>query len=33
VIRANYRYMQQTDLLGNPPALISGVQIGVSSYF
>jgi hypothetical protein len=33
VIRANYRYLQQTDLLGNPPALISGVQIGVSSYF
>jgi hypothetical protein len=33
VIRANYRYMQQTDLLGNPPALISGVQLGVSSYF
>ncbi|MEQ9373756.1 MAG: hypothetical protein RIG68_01135 [Imperialibacter sp.] len=33
VLRANYRYMQQTDLLGNPPALVSGVQIGVSSYF
>jgi hypothetical protein len=33
VLRANFRYMQQTDLLGNPPALISGVQIGVSSYF
>ncbi|MEQ8685031.1 MAG: hypothetical protein RIE86_07060 [Imperialibacter sp.] len=33
VLRANFRYMQQTDLLGNPPALVSGVQIGVSSYF
>ncbi|MEQ9098877.1 MAG: hypothetical protein RIF36_07340 [Imperialibacter sp.] len=33
VLRANFRYMQQTDLLGNPPALISGVQLGVSSYF
>ncbi|CAD5284918.1 MULTISPECIES: hypothetical protein [unclassified Imperialibacter] len=33
VIRANYRYMQQTDLLGNPPTLISGIQLGVSSYF
>ena len=33
VIRLNYRYMQQKDILGNPPALISGVQIGVSSYF
>ncbi|WP_339815720.1 hypothetical protein [uncultured Imperialibacter sp.] len=33
VLRANFRYMQQMDLLGNPPALISGVQLGVSSYF
>lgn len=33
VLRANFRYMQQTDLLGNPPAAISGVQIGLSSYF
>ena len=33
VIRVNYRMMQQTDLLGNPPAKISGIQFGVSSYF
>lgn len=33
VIRFNYRYMQQVDILGNPPAIISGVQMGVSSYF
>lgn len=33
VIRLNYRMMQQTDLLGNPPAKISGIQFGVSSYF
>lgn len=33
VIRLNYRFMQQKDILGNPPAKISGVQFGVSSYF
>lgn len=33
VIRFNYRYMQQTDILGNPPAAISGIQCGISSYF
>lgn len=33
VIRVNYRMMQQTDLLGNPPAKISGIQFGLSSYF
>lgn len=33
VIRLNYRIMQQTDLLGNPPAKISGIQFGISSYF
>jgi hypothetical protein len=33
VIRLNYRFMQQTDILGNPPANISGVQFGISSYF
>lgn len=33
VIRLNYRYMQQTDILGNPPAKISGIQFGISSYF
>ncbi len=33
VIRLNYRFMEQTDILGNPPAKISGIQLGVSSYF
>lgn len=33
VIRANYRYHQQTDLLGNPPALTAGFQFGFSTYF
>ncbi|WP_425391972.1 hypothetical protein [Ekhidna sp.] len=33
VIRLNYRIMEQTDILGNPPAKISGIQFGVSSYF
>lgn len=33
VFRVNYRYMQQQDILGNPPAVIGGVQFGVSSYF
>lgn len=33
VFRVNYRYMQQQDILGNPPAKIGGIQFGVSSYF
>lgn len=33
VIRLNYRFMEQTDILGNPPAKISGIQFGLSSYF
>ena len=33
VFRLNYRYMQQQDILGNPPAKIGGIQFGVSSYF
>ncbi len=33
VIRFNYRYLQQTDLLGNPPASSAIIQFGVSSYF
>jgi hypothetical protein len=33
VIRASYRYMWETDLLGNPPAKTAGFQIGFSSYF
>lgn len=33
VIRLNYRHMQETDILGNPPAMIGGFQFGISSYF
>lgn len=33
VIRANYRYHWQTDLLGNPPEKTAGIQFGFSSYF
>lgn len=33
VIRLNYRYHRQTDLLGNPPALTGGLQFGFSTYF
>lgn len=33
VLRLNYRYMQQQDILGNPAAKIAGIQIGISSYF
>lgn len=33
VFRLNYRYMQQQDIPGNPPAKIAGIQIGLSSYF
>ncbi len=33
VIRLNYRYQWQRDLLGNPPARTAGFQMGVSSYF
>ena len=33
VIRANYRYTWQTDLLGNPAVRTAGFQIGISSYF
>lgn len=33
VIRANYRYYWQTDLLGNPPAKTAGIQLGFASYF
>jgi len=33
VIRFNYRYNWQTDLLGNPPAKTAGFQFGFSSYF
>jgi hypothetical protein len=33
VIRFNYRYHWQQDLLGNPPAKTGGFQFGISSYF
>lgn len=33
VLRFNYRYEEQRDILGNPPALIGGIQIGIASYF
>ena len=33
VIRLNYRFMSQTDILGNPPSKIGGMQFGISSYF
>lgn len=33
VVRFNYRYMQQTDLLGNLPSVTGGFQFGISSYF
>lgn len=33
VVRLNYRYMQQRDLLGNPPAVTGGFILGISTYF
>ena len=33
VLRLNYRYNWQTDLLGNPPSRLAGFQFGFSSYF
>ncbi len=33
VIRFNYRFESQKDLLGNPPARTGGFQFGISSYF
>ena len=33
VLRANYRYHWQTDLLGNPPSQTAGFQFGFSTYF
>ncbi len=33
VLRFNYRYFAQTDILNNPPALTGGLLFGVSSYF
>ncbi|MBP8113721.1 MAG: hypothetical protein KAY50_00120 [Chitinophagaceae bacterium] len=33
VFRFNYRHQQQTDLLGNPPAVTGGFSFGISTYF
>lgn len=33
VIRLNYRYNWQKDILGNPPAKLAGFQFGMSTYF
>lgn len=33
VIRFNYRYNWQHDILGNPPSKLAGVQIGIATYF
>ena len=33
VIRFNYRYNWQKDILGNPPSRLAGFQFGVSTYF
>lgn len=33
VLRFNYRYMQEIDLLGNPPSKTGILQFGFSSYF
>ena len=33
VLRLNYRYNWQTDLLGNPPSKLAAIQFGFSTYF
>jgi hypothetical protein len=33
VIRFNYRYNWQKDILDNPPSKLAGFQLGISSYF
>ena len=33
VLRLNYRYQQQRDILGNPPAKTGGFSFGFSTYF
>ena len=33
VIRFNYRYNWQRDILGNPPSKLAGFQVGISTYF
>ena len=33
VLRLNYRYQLQRDLLGNPPSKTGIIQFGVATYF
>ncbi len=33
VLRLNYRYQRQRDILGNPPARTGGFSFGISTYF
>ena len=33
VLRLNYRYNWQTDLLGNPASKLAAIQVGLSTYF
>jgi hypothetical protein len=33
VLRLNYRYNWQKDILGNPPSKLAGFQFGLSTYF
>lgn len=33
VLRFNYRYNWQKDILGNPPSKLAGFQFGISAYF
>lgn len=33
VLRLNYRYLKEQDLLGNPPAITGGFSFGISTYF
>lgn len=33
VLRLNYRYNWQKDILGNPPSKMAGFQFGISTYF
>ena len=33
VLRLNYRYNWQKDILGNPPSKLGGIQFGIATYF
>jgi hypothetical protein len=33
VVRFNYRYQEQKDILGNPPSKLAAIQIGIATYF